>query len=376
MKVTTTRVLLVSILLLFAVSFLSFNGDLNKDIQEQLGLRLSTERTYNLTGSVIILDDDPEEIYKTAANVLVDELLLGYTWDDWVLVYDWCTGSGTLQDPYVIQQVYIDGQFFGKTPYFYYSCIIIRNSEAYFVIRDCTMIRAGNNKFNAGIRLENVSNGIIIYNECHYNNKGVMLLNSDGNAVGLNKMISDFNCTIDYQNSTYGMGPAVYVYNSHNNTIEFNNITNYVEGLDVWRSNYNKLRNNMIISDKYGNVSSYAGIILTISNYTEITENDLIGISGLHAIDQDETCVGNVIEDNYISQSLHTSSEPTGKIKLDESNYNTITKNRFFSTYEEYLEYIKGNNSGEFPFLLVISVCGVCGVAIIAVAIVFVMKRK
>ncbi len=375
MKVNTIPMLLLSIFLLFVFFFPSFNGDLDTVTQEQRSLYPSTNRTYNLTGSVSILDDDPEQSLKTAGNIIVDDVLENYTWNDWVEKYKWCTGSGTLQDPYIIQEVYIDGQFFGKI-YFYYSCIIIRNSDSYFVVRDCTLIHAGDSKYNAGVRLENVTNGIIIYNECNYNKQGVILKKSNGNTVGFNEMVSDFNCTVDYQNSTYGMGPAIFTDNSHNNTIEFNNITNYVEGLKVYRCTYNKFRNNLIINTKYGTVTSYAGIVITETNYTEITENYLVGVSGLHAIDQDETCMGNIIEDNYFNQPIQTSSESTGKIKLEQSNYNVITKNRFFNTYEDYLKYITSNNGEKFPLLLIISISGVCGVVVVAITIIVVVKKR
>ena len=71
-------------------------------------------------------------------------------WDE-----ELCTGNGTYSEPYVIEDLVIDGGGSG-------SCILIENSNVYFKIENCTIFNAGEEYYGAGIRLENVTNGVLI----------------------------------------------------------------------------------------------------------------------------------------------------------------------------------------------------------------------
>ena len=66
-----------------------------------------------------------------------------------------CTGSGTKTDPYIIEDLEIDGGGSG-------SCILIENSNVYFKIENCMDYNSGNAWADAGIRLYNVDNGKLI----------------------------------------------------------------------------------------------------------------------------------------------------------------------------------------------------------------------
>ena len=63
----------------------------------------------------------------------------------------WCNGSGIWSDPYIIENVTIDGQNSGN-------CIDIRNSDVYFIIRNCTVYNSGTGLDDAGIYLAIVKN--------------------------------------------------------------------------------------------------------------------------------------------------------------------------------------------------------------------------
>jgi len=85
-----------------------------------------------------------------------------------------CTGNGTYSEPYVIEDLIIDGGGSG-------SCIWIENSNVFFKIENCTAINSG---IGAGIRLGNVSNSRLINNNCSDNNyMGIYLRDSNNNTV-------------------------------------------------------------------------------------------------------------------------------------------------------------------------------------------------
>jgi len=54
-------------------------------------------------------------------------------WSATESTYDWCTGSGSLAVPYVIENVTIDAQNSG-------SCIYIEHTNDYFIIQNCTLL--------------------------------------------------------------------------------------------------------------------------------------------------------------------------------------------------------------------------------------------
>ncbi len=70
-----------------------------------------------------------------------------------------CTGNGTSTDPYLIEDLEIDGGGVG-------SCIFIENANDYFMILNCTLTNAYDDFLmeEAGIKLYNSSNGQLINN--------------------------------------------------------------------------------------------------------------------------------------------------------------------------------------------------------------------
>ncbi|MHA1234716.1 MAG: right-handed parallel beta-helix repeat-containing protein, partial [Promethearchaeota archaeon] len=94
--------------------------------------------------------------------VLPHTIHVDNNWSDTKNTYDWCSGSGTIGSPYIIENVKIDAQNSG-------SCIYIANSNDYFIIQNCTLINSQASP-NSAIRLDIVSNGKIIDNNCTNNN--------------------------------------------------------------------------------------------------------------------------------------------------------------------------------------------------------------
>ena len=88
-----------------------------------------------------------------------------------------CTGNGTISEPYVIEDLEINGGGSG-------TCILIENSDDYFIILNCTVTNSGVNWGDGGIKLSNVDNGHLINNSvssCGY--EGIILDSSHNNSI-------------------------------------------------------------------------------------------------------------------------------------------------------------------------------------------------
>jgi len=249
---------------------------------------------YNLTGSSIFIDDlDPE-----------------YNWSKTAAENDWCSGTGTWNDPYIIENVIIDA----KNPFNIEtviidlenstSCITIQNSNVNFIIRNCTICNSGARFLDSGIKLINVNNSRLINNNCSSNTYGMILI-------------------LDYNNS-------ISNYNS-NNTISYNILQNNYAGVASY-SNNNTISNNIITSNLIGLVESgmndiislnlldnnYAGIFLFDGYKNKISKNNLThNIEGLRLL---------YSNNNSIIENSINNNEENG-IFLQTSHYNNISKN-------------------------------------------------
>lgn len=139
------------------------------------GILLTNENIYN----------DNETNLKTAGYWVISPIIIdgNSSWETANSTYDWITGSGTWIDPYVIENVTIDGGYSD-------SCILIRNSNVYFIIRNCTVYHSGGNSGDAGIVLDNVNKGILYNNTCSDNYNGIYFSNNcDNNTILGNKRL-------------------------------------------------------------------------------------------------------------------------------------------------------------------------------------------
>jgi len=180
----------------------------SEDIHNKDDFNLKSAGFWNLTGNPILIDNtNPSKNWSYSASH-----------------YDWCSGSGIWTDPYLIENITIDGQSIG-------SCIEIRNSNAYFVINNCTLYGSGTTDY--GIYLNYTNNGKIINNNC----------------------------------SVYSGG--IYLQNSNNNTILGNDASNNQYGIVL------NFSNNTIISKNSASNNIFADIAIAISRNATLTENIL-----------------------------------------------------------------------------------------------------
>lgn len=113
-----------------------------------------------------------------------------------------CMGSGSYSDPYVIENIIIDGKGVG-------SCILIENSDAFFKIENCTVYNSGSKWEDAGIGLYNVNNSQIINNICTSNFHGISLNHCNNNTILGN-------------NATNSLENGIYLFYSDNTAVSGN----------------------------------------------------------------------------------------------------------------------------------------------------------
>ncbi len=177
------------------------------------------------------------------------------------------TGNGIYSDPYVIEDLIIDGGGSGNA-------ILVENSNDYFIINNCTLYNA-----DVGIKLINVMNGAI---------KNSTITNNLGFGADLDQ--SSYNL----------ITKSVFE-------------SNYLAGIRLdQNTNFNEILNNSFIDD-------YMKFSKNNDNNT-VKNNRLYGGSIIFG----DQCDGNTIEGNYIKDK-GTSTEAS--IVLDSQNHFNMIQN-------------------------------------------------
>ncbi|MFW9783836.1 MAG: nitrous oxide reductase family maturation protein NosD [Candidatus Heimdallarchaeota archaeon] len=234
----------------------------------------------------------------------------------------YCSGLGTYSDPYVIEDLIIDGEGIG-------SCIRIENSNVYFRIENCTLYNSGYDFYysEAAIMLFNVNNSYLTQNQVFDNFVGVYsygfnnsiientIVNNqigalaDGECVISNNNISNNLCgifcinylnishnyinnndqfgilinwggynLIEYNSVEDNNGIGIFLDDSHYNIISNNNCSNnkgngiHLEGMiDPWGDPWRSSTNNLITSNIVNN--NFCGIMLNITQENQVDNN-------------------------------------------------------------------------------------------------------
>ena len=224
-KITT--VLFFLLFIGSVITIINFgNEPTNEAAEENIELKINSNtiqdikrlKFWNLTGNPIYINDwrCRYSWRKTSEN-------------------EWCSGSGTIEDPYIIENIIIDGQNSG-------SCITIRNSRAYFIIRNCTLYNSRWSFFNwdAGIKLVNTKNGWLLNNSLSNNGNGILEICGHNNKFLKNVVKNNLN--------------GLYFWFSHVNNITGNNIDYNQNGISFIISNNNSITGNYIVGN---NVNIY-----------------------------------------------------------------------------------------------------------------------
>ena len=350
--------------LLFGLSIFSLNLsetiETNENVHDNnITNHLKSAGFWDLTGSPISIDDnDPSKNWFYTASH-----------------YDWCSGSGSWADPYIIENVTINGQGSGN-------CIEIWSSNTYFIIRNCILYNSGSSSDNACIKLYNVDNGKIINNNCSDNNYyGIYLENSDNNTISGNTVnnngrngISLTYCNTNRLsgNTANNNSHGIVLYSSSNNTLSGNTANNNYYGifLDI-SSNNNTLSGNTANNNNYGiflhrninnrlsgNLMNFCGIYLSDSLVEmashSIDDTNLVNNKPVYYY-VNETCLGSsnftdagqiilINCNNSIISGLNLSYGTTG-IHLYYSNNNTLSGNTISNNIYYGIHLSDSNNN-------------------------------
>ena len=212
--------------LLISTNSNNYQVNENGNIKNENKLKLKRAGFWEI-GPIEIDDNDPSK-----------------NWSITAATYNWCNGSGTWEDPYIIENVKIDGLN-------NHNCIRIDNSDVYFTIRNCTLINGRDEYWHSGgIRLENVSNGRLLNNNCSFNQQGIYLTSSNNNTISgntannntINGIILYDQCndtkilrnTANFNAKDPTAGDGINIKNGYRNLIIGNNVSNNAgRGLDL-----------------------------------------------------------------------------------------------------------------------------------------------
>lgn len=265
--------------------------------------------------------------------IIIDDYGGGnYTWEE-ALLQSWCSGSGTVGDPYTIE-ISIDPE--DKS-----GCMEIWNSTAYVTIQNSYF--QNSKASDTAIIFKNTTNIKLVDNSI-YSNEGtaIMLINSHYTNISFN-FIQDNGQYIIYRD-------AVRFFNSHNSTIIGNSISRSgSDGIEFTNCTNIIIRDNVIASSgRYGlktsvcsNISVVDNVIsgngLAIGLYTSdnnnLTENYINSYDvGIDLINSKNNYVSfNTILTTYDSMEL---IDRVGIALLSDSNYNNITENTISGDFE------------------------------------------
>ncbi len=316
---------LLSIFLCNNLKYSELNLERKKDIIPDI----KKLKTSKISVPIYINDDNPSNNWTVAKNAGI------------------CTGSGNYSDPYIIEDFIIDGNNLS-------SCIEIWNSDAYFIIRNCTVSNSAKEDFfkEAGIKIAQASNGTLMDNICTNNNGyGIYLswcynITVIGNEVSYNKengmeiYAFENNITNNYVNNNekYGM----YLYGANNSVSENTVNDNNWNGIDLSSAEYNNITKNNINNNEVGiaifgsdnnNISvntikfnDFGGLLVYASNNNRISENDITDNSQ-KGIEIREYSNNTIISKNQIDNNGWAG------ITVEKNTNLTISENTFDNNY-------------------------------------------
>lgn len=300
----------------------------------------------------------------TYENITIDAL----SWNNWTWAenQEWCSGVGSLQNPYIIQ-----GHTLGVETF--HDGIKVNNSnDVYFTIRNCTVFWNGSmaTGMETGISILNSTKGTIINNTVHGIASGIRIVECEDINIVNNKVysamagiyftLSDF-CEIE-GNIVYSTDNGIFLTYSENNILKNNIAYSNEYGVYFTYSYYNEVIGNTVDNNNIG------GIKLAFSNFNNITDNDSRGnMDGIHIEDEcdNNTVVNNDFSNNNIGLEMYysdfnTITENIAKnnhyygIRLEVCENNTVTRNIFKNNtqYGMYVEMGSHNNTISENFFL------------------------
>ncbi|MBN1800986.1 MAG: right-handed parallel beta-helix repeat-containing protein, partial [Candidatus Lokiarchaeota archaeon] len=240
----------------------------------------------------------------------------GITWLE-ARTAGYCTGSGSESDPFIFE----NHQF--MCDFDSYPCLTIRDSSAFFIVRNCDFRHAGtsHHPIDKGIYIYGTQNGQILNNQIQENSVGIQVHHSHDITISGNNV---------HNNSQEGMMLGI---DACNNTVIGNTIINsgYHGILVTIVSDGNVISDNIISDNNQWGLFVFDSTVNLVSHNT-IRENTLGGIY------ISESNNDNVIYGNFISSNLGHG------INIEDSNYNSFLGNTIINN-EDYGIYCNASNA-------------------------------
>jgi len=254
------------------------------------------------------------KLSNASVPIVIDDADPTKNWSFCVTNYDWCSGSGTWNNPYVIEGLYFENLKYPD------DALTIKNSNAVFILRNCMLYNC-----QFGFYLNDTNNGIIAYNSIIAH--GVLEDWGWSRAIDLNyceNITLNNNFIIgEYEYTTIELEDCVNISLINNLGIDTNSRislrrSNYCEisacnfGLLFDNSHYNQIKNNSL---------SEASITLDFSTFNNISNNKITISDALIGINLEYYSDNNIINQNELTTGA-------GGIWLwDNCDSNNITKN-------------------------------------------------
>lgn len=327
----TKAIILIILGIIFAFPLLinanlSYFGGYNyENLEVDNEPKLKRAGYWNLTGSPIYINGNADWASKASGE-------------------DWCSGSGTWGNPYIIENVTIDG---GNSS----NCITIKNSNVFFRIENCTVYNSGSETWSAyaGIVLDHVNNGALINNNCSNNYYGISLVWSNNNTIYgntandnpqtgimLNTYCSNNTVSGNTANNNERYGITVS-WSSHNNTVSGNTANNNeLGGIYVGWSSNNTIS---------GNNANNGGISLSNSEFNIISGNTA-NYGGMHFSGSHNNTISGNIANNIHQFGMHFSGSNNNTISGNIANNNSNIGIRFYQSNNSIVLGNTANNNG------------------------------
>lgn len=302
---------------------------------------ISNSRNLNLNNS-------PEMSQGELINVDFPIYIKG-NWSETVDLYDWCSGSGTEEDPYIIQGINVTNE--EQSAY-----ISIETAE-HFIIRNVTVSNYakpyGHHTF-AGLYIEKGEYGLIdncTFIDCSHG----ISFHEAKDAIKIT------NCKFigSHDDPDTGLGCAILIHEAKGVNISYNDIYNYYTGIIVYDAEEIYIENNTI-ETTFGYVSE-GGIYFVRVNDSEIINNDLYGceFSG-HEYDEPKTSSNGI------------------PIELVDCFNIIVYGNRFFDLDGNLIEVPDGPDVpvATTPNYWIFILVGVAIIAIVVIVVLLVIKKK
>jgi parallel beta-helix repeat protein len=264
-------------------------------------------------------------------------------WSETALNYDWCSGSGTWTDPFIIENITIDSQYTGNS-------ISIEYTSDYFKIRNCTF-----NNAEYGIYLYSVENGHIFNSSCSNNQEsGIFIVNCQNNTIENNYLMDSGDA------SGRGTGDSGIVCFQSSRNLFINNLfyRNNWAGIEMQSGSSLNLILNNTFKDNYRGI-----YIASSSHHNNITKNlieiNSIGINLLGCNDisiHNNTIIRNnrgivspiwvstIIKDCSITNNL-IFNNTNESILLNKANNTVISCNEISTSFENGVHFFLSNHS-------------------------------